>query len=68
MEVTFDLKTPDGKTAEMMAKIIQTRGEELRETTKKSCVALAINILRSLRADTNVAKDSSISITVTDVS
>ena len=66
MELTYDLTTPDGKTAEIIATVIRARGQELKQTTKQSCVALAINILRSLRAQTAVAKEGTTDILVTD--
>lgn len=57
MDITFDLQTPDGKNAEALAKIIEARRKELGETCRQSCVAIASNILRSLRAQTKVAKE-----------
>lgn len=65
MELTFDLQTPDGKPAEALAKIIEARKRELGETTKQSCVALAQNILRAVRAQTKVANPSQMDISLT---
>lgn len=65
MEITFDLTTPDGKQADALAKIIEARRNELGETTRQACVAVASNILRSLRAQTNVAKEGQMDIQVT---
>ena len=64
MEINFSLETPDGKPAEALAQIIEARRRELGETTKQSCVAVASNILRSLRAETKVAKESQMEISV----
>ena len=55
MEVTYDLRTADGREAEAMRQIIELRRKELGETTAQCCKALAINILKSVRADTKVA-------------
>ena len=62
MEINFSLQTPDGKPAEALAQIIEARRRELGETTKQSCVAVASNILRSLRTETKVAKESQMEI------
>jgi len=64
MEINFSLETPDGKPAEALAQIIEARRRELGETTKQSCVAVASNILRSLRTETKVAKESQMEISV----
>lgn len=50
MELTFNLQTPDGRQAEVLAQVIEARKRELGETTKQSCVALAQTILRAIRA------------------
>lgn len=65
MEINFNLETPDGKPAEALAKIIEARRKELGETTRQSCVAVASNILRSLRAQTKVAKENQMDISIT---
>lgn len=58
MELTFDLRTTDGHDISVMQQIIQKRVKELGETSKQACVAMTINILRSLRADTKRAKQT----------
>ena len=58
MDITFDLQTPNGETAEALAKVVELRRQELGETTKQACVAVAVNVLRSLRAQTKVAKEN----------
>lgn len=65
MDIELSLTTPDGKPAEALAQIIEARRRELGETTKQSCVAVASTILRSLRAQTKVAKEGQMDITVT---
>lgn len=65
MELTFNLQTPDGKPAEALAAVIEARKRELGETTKQSCVALAQNILRAVRAQTKVANPSQMDISLT---
>jgi hypothetical protein len=65
MNIDFNLQTPDGKSAAALAKIIEARTKELGETTRQACTAVASNILRSLRAQTKVAKSSEMEITVT---
>lgn len=55
-DITFDLSTSDGKSAEQLAEIIARRTKELGQTTSQACTAMAINILKSLRADTAIAK------------
>lgn len=64
MEINFSLERPDGKPATALAQIIEARRRELGETTKQSCVAVASNILRSLRAETKVAKEGEMNISV----
>ena len=64
MDITFDLQTPDGKPAEVLAKVIEARRRELGETARQSCVAMASVILRSLRAQTKVAKENKMDLTV----
>lgn len=56
MDIKLDLKTPDGRPAEVLSQIIELRSRELGETTKQACVALTIGILKSIRAATTVAK------------
>lgn len=52
-----------------MSQIIAKRKQELGETTKQSCVAMTINVLKSLRADTKVAKEKEkTDLHITDVS
>lgn len=64
MDITFDLTTPDGKPASALAKVIEARRRELGETTKQACVAMAIDILRSLRAETKVANENKMDLKV----
>lgn len=56
MDVNLDLRTQDGRPATALAQIIELRRQELGETTRQACVAMAIGILRSIRAGTTVAK------------
>lgn len=56
IDLTFDLTTGSGGPVSVMQNIIAMRSKELSETTQDSCTAIAINILKSLRADTKVAK------------
>lgn len=65
--ITFDLTDPNGTPAEQaVARIIAARTKELGEMTENACVALAINVLKSLRADTKLASLKT-DITVEDV-
>lgn len=64
---TIDLKTADGREADAMRKIIALRTKELGETTKQACKAIAINVLKSLRANTRVANEKIVDITITNV-
>ena len=48
-------------------KIIEARTKELGETTEQACIALAINVLRSIRADTKLASTKA-NIIIEDVS
>jgi len=65
MEINLDLVSGDGKSIDALAKIIEARRKELGETTRQACVAIASNILRSLRAQTKVAKENLMEITIT---
>lgn len=66
-EITFDLTDPNGTPAEQaVARIVAMRTKELGETTENTCVALIINILKSLRADSKLASLKT-NITVEDV-
>lgn len=56
MDIKLDLKTSDGRPAEVLSQIIELRRQELGETTKQACVALTIGILKSIRAATTIAK------------
>lgn len=56
--------TSDGRPTSNLSKVIQLRSKELGETTKQTCVALAQNILRSIRAQTRVANESKVDIEV----
>ena len=55
MNLTFNLVTDRGQTVDAMQKVIEARSRELGFTTKESCIALVINVLKSIRADTRVA-------------
>ena len=57
MQVDFDLRTADGKTADAMAKAIEARRKELGVTTGNACVALMLNILKTIKADTRLADE-----------
>lgn len=47
----------DGSPADVaIQNIVAARTKELGETTEQACTALAINILKSIRADTTTAK------------
>lgn len=63
MEIS--LKTADGKPIEAMTKILQARSKELGETTKQACIAMATNILRSLRVQTKVANENKMDLEIT---
>lgn len=65
--ITFDLTDPNGTPAEQaVARIVAARTKELGETTEQACTALAINVLKSLRAATKLATLKT-DITVEDV-
>lgn len=64
MDASFDLQTPDGKPAQALLKIIELRKRELGETTKQACIALVQNMLLSLRAQTKVAKENQMDISL----
>ena len=66
MDITLDLTTPDGQTVDALARVIELRRRELGETTKQACVAMVINILRSLRAQTKVANENKMDIKITE--
>ena len=55
MKLTFNLVTDTGQDVDAMRKVIEARSRELGFTTKESCIALVINVLRSIRADTKAA-------------
>ena len=65
--ITYDLKTKDGKDIDAIRNVIALRKKELGETTKQACTAIAINCLKSLRANTRVAKETGIKIDAIDV-
>lgn len=68
VDLQFDLRMPDGSDAvSAMSRIIEKRTKELGETTAQSCTALAINIMKGIRASTKTANMKA-DITVTDVS
>ena len=52
MKLTLKATTKSGKAIEAMQALIKRRAEVLHETTEKSCIALAIQTLKSLRAAT----------------
>lgn len=56
MTIETNISTPSGKTINEVIKALEARSKELGETTKNSGVAMMINILKSLRQDTAVAK------------
>lgn len=66
MELTFNLHGAKGESLDAIAKIIQLRTRQLGETTAESCKAVAINILKSIRANTKVANEKIKNITVTE--
>lgn len=66
--ITFDLTDEHGTPAEqVVARIVAARTKELGETTEQACVALIINVMKSLRADTPLASLKT-NIVVEDVS
>lgn len=67
IDLKFDLRTADGREIEAMQRVIELRRKELGETTAQACKALAINILKSVRADTAVANENKADIYVTNV-
>lgn len=63
-DISLDLRAEDGRTIDAMAQIIKTRARELGETTAQACAALAINVLKSIRAVTKVANEKSVNIEI----
>lgn len=58
---------PDGTpAASAISNIVQARTKELGETTEQACTALAINVLKSIRADSKTANTKG-NIVVEDV-
>ena len=49
---TVKCRTADGRTLEELAKLIEKRAEVLNQTAEKSCIAIAITVMKSLRAGT----------------
>ena len=69
INLNFNLHGDNGETVDAMRKIIQTRNKELGETTKQSCVAMTINVLKHLRTGTKQPRETERpSLTITDVS
>lgn len=67
IDVKFDLKAGTGQPIDVMHDIIELRKKELGETTAQACIAMAIGILKSLRAATTTAKTKGdISVTHAD--
>lgn len=64
MNISYNLSTPDGRDASALASVIALRAKELGETTRQACVAVASNVLRSLRAQTKVARENQMEVTV----
>ena len=68
VDLQFDLRMPDGSEAvSAMSRIIEKRTKELGETTAQACTALAINVMKGIRAATKTANLKA-DIQVTDVS
>lgn len=66
-EISIDLTDPKGTPAEVaIQNIVRARTKELGETTENTCVALVINVLKSIRADSKLASLKT-NITVEDV-
>ena len=53
-----------GGTIKTLSKILQKRMQYMKETSRGSIAATAIDILRSLRAATTIAKPSSVKVNV----
>lgn len=49
---TVECRTADGRTLEELAKLIEKRAEVLNQTAEQSCIAIAITVMKSLRAGT----------------
>lgn len=55
----FDIQADvDGHTLEQFQKLIQQRRDLMNETTEQSIVACSIQVLKSLRAATKIAKEA----------
>ncbi len=55
MDITISADI-EGRTLEEFAKLVEARKKYLNETTEQSIAACSINFLKSLRAQTNLAK------------
>lgn len=55
MQPTIEVKS-NGKALEELAKQIQRRAQVLNQTTEKACIAVAITVMKSLRAGTVKSK------------
>lgn len=62
--VTIKASGPNGCTMEALSEMIRARSKELAETSADSVVATAINVLKSLRAGTPLAKKNGARIRV----
>lgn len=63
MDVSFEM-TANGHDVSFLQSIIEARKRELGETTKQAATATAIQILKSLRANTLVADPNKMKLTV----
>ena len=65
--VTITATTDKGEPLSALSRVIESRVRELGESTRNATVATAINVLKSLRSDTRVARDKSVFVSVTEV-
>lgn len=56
MTINFTATGMKGESLDRISQVIQRRQEVLHETTQQTCTAFAMQVLRSLRADTKVSK------------
>lgn len=63
MTIDCKLDSPHGNI-QALSHIVALRQKELGETAKQSCIAMAINVLRSLRAQTKIANENKANISL----
>lgn len=64
MDITLNLNSPNNGNAEAISKILEIRQKEFGECGKNACLAMALNILRSLRVQTKIANPSNMDISI----